>query len=82
MISYAPFYQTLMRKNITEYQLIYKEGISDEARLADYDENAGHTVLYPRLRGFGGFVSRQKQVMLLGCCMSRNAFSSRSSNTV
>ncbi len=28
MISYAPFYQTLMRKNITEYQLIYKEGIS------------------------------------------------------
>ena len=28
MISYAPFYQTLMRNNITEYQLIYKEGIS------------------------------------------------------
>lgn len=28
MISYVPFYQTLMRKNITEYQLIYKEGIS------------------------------------------------------
>ncbi len=28
MISYAPFYKTLLRKNITEYQLIYKEGIS------------------------------------------------------
>ncbi|MBP3657671.1 MAG: helix-turn-helix domain-containing protein [Clostridia bacterium] len=28
MISYEPFYQTLFRKNITEYHLIYKEGIS------------------------------------------------------
>lgn len=28
MISYEPFYQTLPKKNITEYQLIYKEGIS------------------------------------------------------
>ena len=28
MISYAPFYKTLLRKNITEYHLIYKEGIS------------------------------------------------------
>lgn len=28
MISYKPFYQTLFRKNITEYHLIYKEGIS------------------------------------------------------
>ena len=28
MISYAPFYKTLQRKNITEYHLIYKEGIS------------------------------------------------------
>ena len=28
MISYAPFYQTLLRKNITEYHLIYKEGVS------------------------------------------------------
>ena len=28
MISYEPFYQTLLKKNITEYQLIYKEGIS------------------------------------------------------
>ena len=28
MIDYEPFYETLLRKNITEYQLIYKEGIS------------------------------------------------------
>ncbi|MBQ8556546.1 MAG: helix-turn-helix domain-containing protein [Clostridia bacterium] len=28
MISYEPFYQTLFRKDITEYQLIFKEGIS------------------------------------------------------
>ena len=28
MISYQPFYDTLLRKNITEYHLIYKEGIS------------------------------------------------------
>jgi len=28
MISYEPFYQTLLRKNITEYHLIYKEGFS------------------------------------------------------
>jgi len=28
MISYAPFYRTLQEKNITEYHLIYKEGIS------------------------------------------------------
>lgn len=28
MISYEPFYTTLLEKNITEYQLIYKEGIS------------------------------------------------------
>ena len=28
MISYKPFYETLLRKNITEYQLIFKEGIS------------------------------------------------------
>ena len=28
MISYKPFYETLIRKNITEYQLIFKEGIS------------------------------------------------------
>lgn len=28
MISYAPFYDTLLRKNITEYQLIFKHGIS------------------------------------------------------
>ena len=28
MISYAPFYRTLQQKNITEYHLIFKEGIS------------------------------------------------------
>ena len=28
MISYEPFYRTLYKKNITEYQLIFKHGIS------------------------------------------------------
>jgi len=28
MISYKPFYQTLFRKGITEYNLIFKQGIS------------------------------------------------------
>ncbi len=28
MISYEPFYQTLLRKSMTEYQLIYKHGVS------------------------------------------------------
>ena len=28
MISYKPFYETMYRKGITEYQLIFKEGIS------------------------------------------------------
>lgn len=28
LISYEPFYKTLFKKNITEYQLIFKEGIS------------------------------------------------------
>jgi len=28
MISYKPFYRTLFEKGITEYHLIYKEGIS------------------------------------------------------
>lgn len=28
MISYKPFYETLYRKNITEYHLIFKEGLS------------------------------------------------------
>ena len=28
MISYETFYNTLFKKNMTEYQLIYKEGIS------------------------------------------------------
>lgn len=28
MISYKPFFDTLLKQNITEYHLIYKEGIS------------------------------------------------------
>ena len=28
MISYEPFYQTLFRKGLTEYYLIYKQGVS------------------------------------------------------
>lgn len=28
MISYQPFYETLLRKNMTEYYLIYKVGFS------------------------------------------------------
>lgn len=28
MISYEPFYQTLNKKGMTEYQLIYKHGFS------------------------------------------------------
>lgn len=28
MISYEPFFNTLLEKNITEYSLIFKEGIS------------------------------------------------------
>ena len=28
MISYRPFYETLLRKGVTEYQLIYKQGLS------------------------------------------------------
>ena len=28
MISYRPFYETLLRRGITEYQLIYKQGLS------------------------------------------------------
>lgn len=28
MISYKPFYETMYKKDITEYHLIYKEGIS------------------------------------------------------
>lgn len=28
MISYAPFYKTLLDKNVTEYYLIYKQGFS------------------------------------------------------
>ncbi len=28
MISYAPFYKTLLAKGVTEYQLIFKHGVS------------------------------------------------------
>ena len=28
MISYKPFYETLFKKNITEYNLIFKQGFS------------------------------------------------------
>ncbi|MBO6213922.1 MAG: helix-turn-helix domain-containing protein [Lachnospiraceae bacterium] len=28
MIVYKPFYETLIKKNITEYELIFKHGIS------------------------------------------------------
>ena len=28
MISYAPFYKTLIERDVTEYQLIYKHGVS------------------------------------------------------
>ena len=28
MISYAPFYKILVKKDMTEYQLIYKHGVS------------------------------------------------------
>ena len=28
MISYRPFFETLLRKNVTEYQLIFNQGIS------------------------------------------------------
>lgn len=28
MISYKPFYQTLLKRGITEYTLIYKQGLS------------------------------------------------------
>ncbi|MCL2004298.1 MAG: helix-turn-helix domain-containing protein [Oscillospiraceae bacterium] len=28
MISYAPFYETLLNRGITEYQLIFKHGFS------------------------------------------------------
>ncbi|MBQ7294867.1 MAG: helix-turn-helix transcriptional regulator [Clostridia bacterium] len=28
MISYKPFYETLLKKKITEYNLIYKQGFS------------------------------------------------------
>ena len=29
MISYQPFYQTLLQKGVTEYHLIFKQGVED-----------------------------------------------------
>ncbi len=28
MISYKPFFQTLLKRNVTEYNLIFKQGLS------------------------------------------------------
>jgi DNA-binding Xre family transcriptional regulator len=28
MISYSPLWETMLKKNVTEYELIYKQGIS------------------------------------------------------
>ena len=39
MISYKPFYETLLKKGITEYNLIYKQGFSANTLLS--------TFLYP-----------------------------------
>ena len=50
MISYEPFYRTLYRKNITEYQLIFKHGVSANTLHA---ENTGYPVLYFGLPGVG-----------------------------
>lgn len=41
MISYKPFYQTLLKKNITEYQLIFKHGISPNTL---HRMKHGHTI--------------------------------------
>ena len=30
MISYKPFYQTLLRKGVTEYYLMYKQGMGSK----------------------------------------------------
>lgn len=48
MISYQPFYETLLRENITEYALIFKHGIpanstsSYEAWKTDYYNHIGY----------------------------------------
>ena len=51
MISYEPFYRTLYRKNITEYQLIFARRFGQypaphEARRDHHAENTGYPVLY------------------------------------
>ena len=50
MISYEPFYETLFKKNITEYYLIYKQGFSantlqDEKGRGDKHKNLGCALL-------------------------------------
>lgn len=61
MISYAPFYRTLLEKGVTEYHLIYKQGFSANIlhRMkhgkTNHTENAGYTVLYPKLQCFGHY---------------------------
>jgi len=41
MISYQPFYQTLLKRGITEYHLIYKEGFSSNIL---HRMKHGHTI--------------------------------------
>ena len=41
MITYEPFYRTLYRKNMTEYQLIYKHGFSSHIL---YRKKHGETI--------------------------------------
>ena len=40
MVSYRPFYETLFKKNVTEYQLIFKQGIS--ANSPSYEARYGY----------------------------------------
>ena len=40
MISYAPFYKTLLSKGVTEYQLIFKHGFS--ANILHRMKHGGH----------------------------------------
>ena len=58
MISYEPFYRTLYRKNITEYQLIFKHGVSaNTLHRMKHGETitlkTGYPVLYFGLPGVG-----------------------------
>ena len=40
MISYKPFYDTLLKKNVTEYELIFKYGISSNTQYRMKQGNA------------------------------------------